>query len=443
MPLIRTVIISLGLFVIFVAAHANDQQQLTIEILCQKYPDKIKALMEALDLSAPGLDKVKIAVNANDLPAACGALVAYYQEGTTASWYRKPSLEITNKTEENGEAIIKDIFTFQTVEGRQKRTEAGDIDWNYLGPNDDKEWGYFVNRHGILLTLLDAYQQTGDPKYVQHFNDLVIDWVLNNPNPGAHVWTVTWRELEVGLRMAHSWPETFYGFLSAKAVSPVAILLMLSSIPEQANYIMEYHRIHHNWAAMEINGLATAAICWPEFRQANVWYDHALKAMTEEVSWEVYPDGVQKELTSHYHTVALRNFEEFVDISMKGHKTVPVSFNSVLEKMNNYLAYTVRPDGHGLLNNDADRDDNRDLIHQAARHYHRPDWEYIVSHGKSGQQPKNGPSIFFPWAGHMIFRNGWAEDAQWGFFDAGPGEFRISIMINCIFPFMPVEEICW
>jgi hypothetical protein len=44
----------------------------------------------------------------------------------------------------------------------------------------------------------------------------------------------------------------------------------------------------------------------------------------------------------------------------------------------------------------------------------------MVTNGKEGVKPTDGPSFIFPWAGHLISRNGYDADAHWSFFDMGP-----------------------
>jgi hypothetical protein len=88
--------------------------------------------------------------------------------------------------------------------------------------------------------------------------------------------------------------------------------------------------------------------------------------------------------------------------------------------MYNYLAYTIRPDGYGLLNNDADLMNNRNRLQEAAEKYQRDDWKFIVSNGTAGKQPKEGPSNLFQWPGQLISRSGYDADAHWSFFDIGP-----------------------
>jgi hypothetical protein len=93
----------------------------------------------------------------------------------------------------------------------------------------------------------------------------------------------------------------------------------------------------------------------------------------------------------------------------------------------NYLAYSMRPDGYGALNNDSDRVENRSVVSQAAALYQRPDWTYITTNARAGRQPQGEPSRIFPWAGQIIMRSGWDTDAHWAFFDIGPSGINYHI----------------
>ena len=80
----------------------------------------------------------------------------------------------------------------------------------------------------------------------------------------------------------------------------------------------------------------------------------------------------------------------------------------------------MRPDGYGILNNDADRKNNRQWIVGVMEEYERDDWKYIATNGNEGVKPNGEPSIVYPWAGHLISRSGYNTDAHWSFFDIGP-----------------------
>jgi hypothetical protein len=171
---------------------------------------------------------------------------------------------------------------------------------------------------------------------------------------------------------------------------------------------------------MEISALATIATNFPEFKLSNEWLDYSVATMAESMKGQVYPDGVQTELTSHYHNVALANFVLFKEICDRANKPLPDFFNQTIETMYSYIAHAIRPDGFRILNNDGDRGSDRELVLEAAKKFNKKDWAYIASNGKTGSKPSDGPSYFFPWAGQLISRSGFEVQAHWSFFDVGP-----------------------
>ena len=169
-----------------------------------------------------------------------------------------------------------------------------------------------------------------------------------------------WRGLEVSFR-AKIWTNVFYNLMKSKEMEPATRLLILTSIPEHAHYARNFHA-QGNWLTMELSGLATVAAAWPEFKDAPSWITYAKQTMTKSLQEQVYPDGVQTELTSSYHKVALDNFNQFFETCKQINEPLPEIYSQYLEKMWNYLAYTMRPDGYGLLNNDADLVNNAETI---------------------------------------------------------------------------------
>ena len=277
-----------------------------------------------------------------------------------------------------------------------------------------------MNRFYFMLPVIQAYHETGNSEYAEFADRVVRDWVTHNPVPSEKSGSLTWRVLESGLRMAATWPYMFYAFQQADEFSTGSRILFLSSIIEHAHYLQQFHWYHHNHSVMEMNGLATIALLWPEFSSSKAWYQHAENQIIDDIEFLVYPDGAEIELSSHYHRVALDHFEDFYMISKEAGVEVDPRIRQGLESMWNFLAYTIRPNGTGLLNNDSDLDHNASIVLDAAKTYDRPDWQYIVTHGASGTKPERGPSVFLEYAGHAITRNNWSADAHWAFMDNGP-----------------------
>jgi len=402
-------------------ANGSGSADTSLDSFCRQDRSSLIRFFGNINLTYPGLGKVKQAVERKDWPTACKQLLHYYGA--------KPMVKSINTIPElptdavkEATAAFQHVFTFQGITDTLPKTASGHFNWLYQGPNNDVEWAYFLNRMGYLSSLHEAYRQTQQPRFARLYNSLVLDWVLANPTPAGEVDNATWRVLEVGLRLLGPWSTTFYQFQKTDLFTPVTRMLMLMSIHDQASYVRRYHRTHHNHGVMELNGLTKAAFYFPEFKQSGEWYQHALAGMSEEFSFLVYPDGAMKELTNSYHWVVVRNFLTYLDLLKTFGKPVPASMHNTVEKMCSYMLYTARPDGDGLLNNNADLLNNVALLKPLLPTFHRPDWQYIMTSGKAGKKPVQ-TSVIFPWAGHFIMRNGWGlpvQKSQFAFFDVGP-----------------------
>ena len=403
------------LFVSMKSVAQTDWRKITtVDEVCNAYPDQMKYIFQNLDLNYPGLQEVKKAYEANNIPQACKNLLDYY----SLSVYRDyPHITATSAT--LADSALQDIFKFQNVAGQVPRLSDGHLKWAHNGPEDDIEWAWALNRHYPVRDLMDAYFRTGKLGYVKYIDSFVKDWIICSwPYPAKKSTTAMWRGLEVSFRVK-MWSQVFFDLWNSNMISPATKLLILSSLPDHAHYARNFHA-QGNWLTMEISGLATVASSWPEFKESKEWMDYAIKTMAASMKEQVYPDGVQTELTSSYHYVALSNFDLFAEICRKNNVPLPEYYTKTLEDMWNYLATTIRPDGYGLLNNDGDQMDNRQRLLEAAKTYNRPDWTFIASNGKEGTRPAGEPSFLFPYAGQLISRSGYDANAQWSFFDIGP-----------------------
>lgn len=400
----------------FTMAQPDWQKINTVEEVCAAYPEQMKSIFQNLNLDYPGLEKAKKAFDANQLPEACKLLLAYYGKSDRVQ-HQLPA--VTTKSTAGADSILHDIFTFQLVPGQVPRLPDGRLKWDCKGPENDMEWAWALNRHYPTQSLLADWEKNGNPEYLKYIDQFTKDWIISSwPYPAKKSSTAMWRGLEVSFR-AKMWAKIFYELWDTQLISPATKLLILSSLPEHADYARNYHA-QGNWLTMEISGLATVASYWPEYKKSPEWMKYSIETMGASMKEQVYPDGVQTELTSHYHHVALANFSLFAELCRKSKVPLPEYFTKTLEDMTGYLAKTMRPDGFGLLNNDADLDDNREFLRKAAQKYNRPDWEFIATNGKSGTKPTDGPSYIFPWAGQLISRSDFGADAQWSFFDIGP-----------------------
>ncbi len=419
--------------------NSSWKEVILIHDLWSHNPEIIRYLINRLNFNYPGLESAKLVLEKGDTLSAVQEIINYYRGGDSTEWLRYKTYEFNNPGERSrAKLLLKNKITRGYGPAEIPITEFGGWDWTYYGPRNDAEFGYNLNRHRFFLDLLKAWQETGESKYAEKFDLLIRDWVFHNPLPDKDhaIWEVLrtttqeldwrdiheviWRVLEAGIRMGESWPQVFYGFQEAEEFSPAARIMMLSSIPVHAQYMMDHHAIGHNHATMEFNGLGLAGLAFPEFKDAELWVDYALEKMEEELNIQVYPDGVQTELTSTYQTVALNHFETMVRNYRKAGRDVSHRYLERIESMYDYLAWSMRPDGHIPLNNDSDRSYIRPRILNAAGIFDRPEWVYIATNGQNGNSPEGFPSRTFPWSGIHVMRNGWDAMGHWSFFHTGP-----------------------
>lgn len=411
-------ILFLSSFIEIISAQ-NWREIKTVEDICSVYPEKMQTMLNQFNLDYKGLEKVKLANESGDLEGACTELLAYYKNGNTAAYLRKVQPPKTPKTDAVSDTTLKNVFIVQNVRGEVPWLDDGHRDWYYKGPNNDREWAWLSNRHSQISLVFNAYFETGNPKYAEYIDLFLRDFIIKSaPYPAVKSSTSVWRGLEVAAR-AKVWSRIFYGFLNSEYINDATLLLILSSLPDHADYNRNFHS-GNNWLTMEISALATVATNWPEYKKSPEWLEYAVETISESMKGQVYEDGTQTELTSHYHNVAMNNFVLFKEISDRADYPLPGYFNKTIEKMYSYIAHVVRPDGHRILNNDGDRGSDVELILKGAKTYDKPEWKYAATNGAEGIEPKGGPSVFYPWAGHLVSRNGYDKDAHWSFFDVGP-----------------------
>ncbi len=405
------------------------------EDLWKNYPERLRSLFLELDLEKDELKTVRDLLSQGDTIEGASELVSYFRN-MDREWVVTTMDPVSHEAaNETTKLLMDDSVNIHNVRAKIP-IENDSWEWSYTGPIKDDEFGYSLNGQRYLTSLLISWRASKNEAYIQKFDQVIKDWVINHPLPvpGDSIYVVLdptkridwrdigeveWRTLEAGQRLGATWPQMFYALNDKQAFSDAGILLMLSSIADQAKYLRQYHKSGHNWTTMEMNGLALAGLSFPEFKVSDDWADYALKTMTTEINRQVYPDGLQTELSTKTQWVALQRFESLASNFQKAGRKISDEYLQRIEEMYNYLAYCMRPDGYQPINSDADRENLRERVLIAAEKLNRPDWEWVATNGESGREPNQRPSITFPWAGIHITRSGWDENAHWSFFDFG------------------------
>jgi len=251
-------------------------------------------------------------------------------------------------------------FSFQGVKGRAAESD-GPIDWSSRGPKDDAEWAWFLHRHIFLSEILVLYEQQGHEEFVWRIRDYLLDWFWKFPPPDQRSFSPSWRALEAARRITEAWLPVYARLRDDPALGGEAVLAILAGAARHADYLREHHHFGGNHLVTEMMALATIAAVWPEFRNSGEWMDYAVEKAVAEMDEQVYPDGVHKELANHYQWIAGSSFQKLYEVvEVAGRDEARRTLRPRMEKMWDYYAKVVRPNGTGPLNNDSDLGLDRD-----------------------------------------------------------------------------------
>lgn len=324
---------------------------------------------------------------------------------------------------------IIDRTTFQFWGYNVVLTPEGHIDWSANPmPHDEKwtiEWLAHFNRHEHFPTLYDAYWQTGDDKYAAELAREMNEWIEDCPEPvhraGQYNYHYAWHPLNQGARLLNAWPQTLARCLSSPAFTDDIIANILKSMVEHQERLPNFLD-SQNRRTCELSGIYVMGVLFPEFRRAPEWRRIALDGLTEQLTGEIYPDGLSSELALGYFCGMLRDFLKIVTLARDNglEDEIPPPYIAQLEKSFNYIMGDSMPDGTAFGVNDSGNPDIRKTLIQGYQLFpQRDDFIYAISAGQGGRRPA-ADSMFFPYSGHAVMRSGWDASASVMHVDVGP-----------------------
>jgi len=303
------------------------------------------------------------------------------------------------------------------------------IDWEH-NPGTD-HWGHDLNRFSYLQILAAAHAATQDPRYGRKGAALILDWVDKNEVAGSWYWFperprrdvspyVWFSYLNIAVHLA-AWTRSFE--LWARFWMPAELLRVLKSIHDQMAYLEQViPTMNNNWIVIGCWGMCMTGASLPELRDAGHFLDYALAGLAREADRQVTPDGLQFELTTHYHYGVARWLCQGMRACEQAGMAVPGTLANVTARMLDYCMQTVTPDDKQVAFNDSDPDCAprvRSLLAEEGRARGRADWLYVGTRGAEGEEPAVR-SQAFPYGGVYAMRTGWTPESVLLLFDGGP-----------------------
>ncbi len=232
-----------------------------------------------------------------------------------------------------------------------------------------------------------------------------------------------WRTIEEGLRLMQSWFVAFEAFRKSPSFSDDLLLAFVRSGRAQAKHLLA-HSTGHNWLLIEMTGVYTFSVMFPEFPDSEAMRKEALRRFTSAARSQLLPDGLHDELSPDYHWVfystAARIYFLAKAAGLEGE--LPQDFRDILYLGAEGMLVMMTPRFAQPRFNDCYTIPVSNVMRLATSFFpERGDFRWAATGGREGEPPKGEtPSRFLPYAGFAVMRGGWSGDTSYLAFDVGP-----------------------
>ena len=205
-------------------------------------------LWSKLDLSFPGLERVKVCCDGGDYEGAGVALLEYYRgrQNVVTPEIPDPS-RVSFSAREKKMADDALEHRFFVADGYEVYFYGDDINWRYW-PIHDNELRWQLHRHKWFSPMGRAYRKSGDERYVREWMQQYLDWIEKNPlvqlddaefeitgnmslSEAQENMRFAWRPLEVSHRVQDQVFQ-FQLFVDSKDFTPYRRHLVTLAVPE-------------------------------------------------------------------------------------------------------------------------------------------------------------------------------------------------------------------
>ena len=383
------------------------------------HPDTISdaVLWEAVDLERPGLEAVRVAVEAEDWPAAAEAWAAYFRTRETPTmhfrrdvwpeWIRehRPQLvePVIAEADAIGEGDISHGPYVLQVDGRE-------IKW-LENPTNDTNYVSAVGSQWFLNCLGRAYLLTGDERYAGSFAWLFDSWYDHQQaireKQGGLGFDPIYRAYYPGVR-ARVLADNYYCLARSDALTPTLHVKLMKALLGAAAWLYAQNQPEYQVGNQQVTAVLGCGIVgqvFPEFRDAAKWITLAETRMREHMQQDFFADGGHKEICTQYHKTVLRDVGYVALVAeangRKGLYQDPVA-GPLIERAYDWLAKIVMPTGETpALHSAVFATDYAVHLELGARHFGREDFAWLAERvWERGEAPSQKPPFAF--ANYMV-----------------------------------------
>jgi hypothetical protein len=318
-----------------------------------------------------------------------------------------PPPEAGPEVVQSADEVLGNRFTFYG----EPHTLPADIDWDF-NPGT-RHWGMDLNRFTYLTPLTRAFLHTGDNRYGRKAIDLILDWIAKcNIEQCFEGTPYVFGSYLNNTIHCSAWARCVTSLIPSGLVQPVELLRILKSIHEQIGYLEVVTNGHAgNWPTIGCQGTLASMSRLPVLRDQDRFTSYFIETLANQVEAQILPDGVQDELTPHYHSVVINNILTCAESCQRLGLSLEQRTLEALRRMIRYQEQTVTPNGSAHV---AFNDSDPDSVPKIAERLDNLDLgDYLTSPGSLVSED-------YPYAGVAFLRQPPIDGDLYLAFDGGP-----------------------
>ncbi|MDR3610690.1 MAG: alginate lyase family protein [Ignavibacteriaceae bacterium] len=233
-----------------------------------------------------------------------------------------------------------------------------------------------LSRCHHFLKLALAYRLTGNEEYAGICVAQMLDWIKENPFMYSINWGCT---MDVSIR-AVNWIWAIGLITGSVSLNEISIERIKSSLYEHGWFIYrnpekEYYNNHNHYLA-DLTGQVQLGLLFNNLDEPKHWLETGKEELFREIRMQILPSGMSYERSTNYNRLVLELLLVPVLILRKNGHEVPQDIWFRLEKMFEFIMYSLKPDGTTPII--GDQDDGRLLPFGCESNI---DYRYLLSLG--------------------------------------------------------------
>lgn len=275
-----------------------------------------------------------------------------------------------------------------------------------INPSADKEWQIAQHKHYFLPALLHLHLATGDKAPLERWQELLTSWLAEM---GTGEIAVSDAQVEA-LRL-RSWIDSYLLLRRVEGWHPDGALVRrwVERMGSEAAYVLDHLKPVRNHRTFQLASVFRVGVCLPELAAAPDLVEQARALLTDNLLTDLLPDGVQVEMSTHYHQLVAETAVAFVDLARRNDIALEPALLERVHAALQWSLWLTWPDGRIPCVGDSDDGDHAALLRTGAALFDDPELLWGATRGAQGRPPQER-SRHFPASGYVVLRDGWGSD---------------------------------